>query len=128
MKNLFKILTLALITVSLVFSTNWENKTLNAAFPVKKENTTVSEKAQPNNATISPATEMKTKSFTSNQSGKSGEDSTILLVILAILLPPLAVYLYFDEWNKTCTINLILSLLCGLPGVIHALIVILGKK
>lgn len=58
----------------------------------------------------------------------SAADDTALLIILAILIPPLAVYLYFDEWNKTCTINLILTLLCGLPGVIHALIVILGKK
>ena len=46
----------------------------------------------------------------------------------ALLIPPLAVYMYFDEWNKTVTLNLILTLLCGLPGLIHALIVILGKK
>ncbi|MFN6380213.1 MAG: YqaE/Pmp3 family membrane protein [Flavobacteriales bacterium] len=54
---------------------------------------------------------------------------TVLLVILAILLPPLAMYLYEGEtWTSRCTLNLILTLLCGLPGVIHALVVILGGK
>lgn len=51
---------------------------------------------------------------------------TILLVLLAFLLPPLAVYLFEGEnWTDRCTLNLILTLLCGLPGLIHALIVIL---
>jgi uncharacterized membrane protein YqaE (UPF0057 family) len=49
----------------------------------------------------------------------------VLLVILALFLPPLAVYLYEGSWTKRCTTNLILTLLCGLPGLIHALIVIL---
>ena len=49
----------------------------------------------------------------------------VLLVILAFFLPPLAVYLYEGSWTKRCTTNLILTLLCGLPGLIHALIVIL---
>ena len=49
----------------------------------------------------------------------------VLLVILAFFIPPLAVYLYEGSWTKRCTTNLILTLLCGLPGLIHALIVIL---
>ncbi len=52
--------------------------------------------------------------------------NTVLLVILALLLPPLAVYLYEGAWTKRCTINLILTLLCLIPGVIHALIVVLS--
>lgn len=52
----------------------------------------------------------------------------VLLVILALFIPPLAVCLCFDEWHKTCTINLILTLLLWIRGVIHALIVILGNK
>lgn len=56
------------------------------------------------------------------------DDDTILHVVLAFLIPPLAVYLYEGSWTKRCTVNLILTLLCGLPGVIHALVVILGGK
>lgn len=60
---------------------------------------------------------------------KSGDDAstnTLLLVILAILLPPLAVYLFEDEINNKFWISLILTLLFWIPGVIYALIVILG--
>jgi uncharacterized membrane protein YqaE (UPF0057 family) len=56
------------------------------------------------------------------------EVDKVLLVILAILIPPLAMYLYEGAWTSRCTVNLILTLLCGIPGVIHALIVILGGK
>jgi uncharacterized membrane protein YqaE (UPF0057 family) len=52
--------------------------------------------------------------------------STGVLVLLALFIPLLAVYLYEGSWTKRCTVNLILCLLCGLPGVIHALIVVLG--
>lgn len=50
---------------------------------------------------------------------------TILLVVLAILIPPLAVYLSEGSITGTFWLNLVLTLLCGLPGVIHALIVVL---
>jgi uncharacterized membrane protein YqaE (UPF0057 family) len=49
-----------------------------------------------------------------------------VLVLLAIFIPLLAVYLYEGSWTKRCTVNLLLCLLCGLPGVIHALVVVLG--
>jgi uncharacterized membrane protein YqaE (UPF0057 family) len=58
----------------------------------------------------------------------AGDEDTILYIVLAFLIPPLAVYLYEGSWTKRCTVNLILTLLCGLPGVIHALVVILGNK
>ncbi len=48
----------------------------------------------------------------------------ILLVILAIILPPLAVGLK-SGIGKSFVINLILTILFWIPGVIHALIVIL---
>ncbi|MEO5945807.1 MAG: YqaE/Pmp3 family membrane protein [Chitinophagaceae bacterium] len=59
----------------------------------------------------------------------NGEPSTntLLLVILAILLPPLAVYLHEGEINNKFWISLVLTLLFWLPGVIYALIVVLGK-
>lgn len=60
------------------------------------------------------------------KSGKEGSDNTVLLAILAILLPPLAVYLYEGEINSRFWIDLLLTLIFWLPGVIYALIVIFG--
>lgn len=62
------------------------------------------------------------------QKSSSSDENTVLCVVLAFFIPPLAVYLYEGSWTKRCTINLVLTLLCGLPGLIHALIVILGGK
>ncbi len=58
--------------------------------------------------------------------GRDGSTDTLLLVILAILLPPLAVYLHQGEINTKFWISLLLTLLFWLPGVIYALIVIFG--
>ncbi len=60
------------------------------------------------------------------KAGKEPSTNTLLLVILAILLPPLAVYLHEGVINNKFWISLILTLLFWLPGVIYALIVILG--
>ncbi|HVT87060.1 MAG TPA: YqaE/Pmp3 family membrane protein [Chitinophagaceae bacterium] len=60
------------------------------------------------------------------KSGSDASDNTVLLAILAILLPPLAVYLYEGEINNKFWISLLLTLLFWLPGVIYALVVILG--
>ncbi|HYE54856.1 MAG TPA: YqaE/Pmp3 family membrane protein [Chitinophagaceae bacterium] len=62
------------------------------------------------------------------RAGKAPEDNTVLLVILAILLPPLAVYLHQGEVNTKFWISLLLTLLFWLPGVVYALIVILGDE
>ena len=59
------------------------------------------------------------------QSGNSSRPDTAVLVLLAIFIPPLAVYLYEGSWTERCTINLILTILCGIPGMIHALVVVL---
>lgn len=61
------------------------------------------------------------------KAGKEADTNTLLLVILAILLPPLAVYLHQGEINNKFWISLLLTLLFWLPGVIYALIVILGN-
>lgn len=58
--------------------------------------------------------------------GKEPSTDTLLLVILAILLPPLAVYLHQGEINNRFWISLLLTILFWVPGVIYALIVILG--
>jgi len=50
--------------------------------------------------------------------------SKIVLVILAILLPPLAVYLKTNS-GKDTIINLVLCFFFWIPGVLHALWLIL---
>ena len=51
--------------------------------------------------------------------------NTLLLVILAILLPPLAVYLHEGTINGKFWLSILLTLLFWIPGVIYALIVVL---
>ena len=60
------------------------------------------------------------------RAGGEVSTNTILLVILAILLPPLAVYLHEGTINGRFWLSLLLTLLFWLPGVIYALIVVLG--
>lgn len=59
--------------------------------------------------------------------GEDASTNTLLLVILSILLPPLAVYLHDGEINTHFWIDLILTLIFWIPGVIYALIIVLGK-
>ena len=60
------------------------------------------------------------------KAGNEPSTNTLLLVILALLLPPLAVYLHEGVINKRFWISLLLTLLFFVPGVIYALVVILG--
>lgn len=69
----------------------------------------------------------KLKEFNAaKKAGGDADTNTLLLVILAILLPPLAVYLHQGEINNKFWISLLLTLLFWLPGIIYALVVILG--
>ena len=47
--------------------------------------------------------------------------TTILLVILSFLLPPLAVFLLYEEIGTPFLVNVLFTLLFWIPGVIHAL-------
>ncbi|WP_208025639.1 YqaE/Pmp3 family membrane protein [Niastella caeni] len=58
------------------------------------------------------------------RAGRAAETDQVLLAILAILLPPLAVYLKEEEVNSRFWISLILTLLFWIPGVIFALLVV----
>jgi len=49
---------------------------------------------------------------------------TVLLFVLAVLLPPLAVGLVTDWDLEQTLISLGLTFLCWLPGIIHAIIVV----
>lgn len=60
------------------------------------------------------------------KSGGEPSTNTLLLVILAILLPPLAVYLHEGVINNRFWISLLLTILFWIPGVIYALVIILG--
>jgi uncharacterized membrane protein YqaE (UPF0057 family) len=51
---------------------------------------------------------------------------TLVLVILAIILPPLAVFM-MTGLNRDFWINLILTILGWLPGTIHAIYLILTR-
>ena len=50
----------------------------------------------------------------------------IIRIIFAILLPPLGVFLQVGL-TRPFWINILLTLLCWVPGIIHA-IYIIGKK
>lgn len=58
------------------------------------------------------------------KAGREADTNLVLLAILAILLPPLAVYLKEGEINSRFWISLILTLLFWVPGVIFALLVV----
>jgi uncharacterized membrane protein YqaE (UPF0057 family) len=60
------------------------------------------------------------------RAGAEPSENTVLLVILAILLPPLAVYLHEGEINSRFWISILLTLLFWIPGVVYALIIVLG--
>lgn len=61
-----------------------------------------------------------------HKKGASDSD-TLLLVILAILIPPLAMGLY-DGITDRFWISLLLTLLLYLPGLIYTLVIILGER
>lgn len=69
--------------------------------------------------------EMKQAIKDAKASGADGE--TLLLVIIAILLPPLAMALY-DGLSTRFWISLLLWLLFYIPGLIYTLVIILGGK
>ena len=66
------------------------------------------------------------KNYKADKIAGTGSTDTLLLAILAILLPPLAVYLHENDFNAKFWISLLLTLLFWLPGVIYALIVVLA--
>ena len=51
----------------------------------------------------------------------------ILKIILAIILPPVAAFMQVGATTHFW-VNIVLTLLGGVPGIIHALWLVLGKK
>lgn len=71
--------------------------------------------------------EMKVKKYHE----KVSSIETWLYLVLILLVPfgtTIAMYLYEGSWTGRVTTNFILTLLCGLPGLIHALVVIFGNR
>lgn len=62
------------------------------------------------------------------KAGSEPSTNQLLLIILAIILPPLAVYLHEGVINGKFWLDLVLTLLFFIPGVVYALIVVLGKS
>ena len=65
------------------------------------------------------------KAYKANKATATPSTDKVLLAILAILLPPLAVYLHEGTTNTTFWISVLLTLLFWIPGVIYALITVL---
>jgi len=65
------------------------------------------------------------------KASNSNRTDTWVYIVLMLLVPfgtTISMYLYEGSWTKRVTTNLILTFLCGLPGFIHALVVIFGNK
>ena len=61
------------------------------------------------------------------KAGKAeGSTNTFLLVIITILIPPLGVFLHEGEINGKFWLDLLLTLLFYVPGLIYGLIVVLS--
>jgi uncharacterized membrane protein YqaE (UPF0057 family) len=54
------------------------------------------------------------------------DTNTLLMVIIAILLPPVAVFLKKGA-GMELVIGIVLTILFYIPGIIYALLVVLGK-
>ena len=52
-------------------------------------------------------------------------DHKILQVIVSLFIPPLAVYMKKGKIDSAFWINVVLTILGGVPGVLHALYVVL---
>lgn len=65
------------------------------------------------------------KDYKAQKATGEANTNTILLAILAIILPPLAVYLHENAFNGKFWLSVLLTLLFWIPGVIYALIVVL---
>jgi uncharacterized membrane protein YqaE (UPF0057 family) len=52
-------------------------------------------------------------------------DNKIVQVIAAIIIPPLGVYMKNRKIDGAFWLNIVLTLLGGIPGIIHALYVVL---
>lgn len=79
------------------------------------------------NEVITSKTFSKTTYLKAIQNTKGGALDPVLLIILAIFIPPVAVFLYDNGVTSRFWLNLILTILGWVLGAIHALIVVTGQ-
>lgn len=91
-------------------------KRVNNSFLSEEVNTTVIEKVE--------AEKINVINSHNNLQSISSEADLILLVIISIFLPPLAVYLKEGSITTNFWIDLLLTLLFWVPGIIFALLVV----
>lgn len=70
--------------------------------------------------------QLKKERKTGKRNAKTDDTELILLVILCFLLPPIAVGLATDWETTPLIISILLTIFFWIPGVIYALIVVLG--
>ncbi|MEI7627189.1 MAG: YqaE/Pmp3 family membrane protein [Bacteroidota bacterium] len=136
MRKKILILSIALIQLSLTFAAVpvVESKKDSATAFVSKDDEAMVKNAvaafkslskKEKKARIADAKELM-KNYRAEKAAGDVSSNTVLLAILAILLPPLAVYLHEDAINTKFWLSLLLTLLFWIPGVIYALIVVLA--
>ncbi|MEM6766753.1 MAG: YqaE/Pmp3 family membrane protein [Bacteroidota bacterium] len=64
------------------------------------------------------------KSIKEVKKGKKSNEADVGLFILAVLLPPLSVYLYEGEITNNFWIDLVLILLFWVPSIVYAVLVL----
>lgn len=99
-----------------------------SAIPVSKYNVAVNVDNKINKVVLKSAKhQFKAKKVLKSNGG----DNDLLISLLFIIFGLSFLGVWWHEgkkWTKRCTVNLILWLLCGLPGFIHGLIVVLGDR
>jgi uncharacterized membrane protein YqaE (UPF0057 family) len=120
-----KKLLMSILIVAIAILTN----DLHASFPVnqteKSSQTVVQEKASNSDLKYDAQTiKSSEKALKASDSNLGGDVSTGLLYVLCFFIPWLAVGLATDWDIKKVLINILLTMLCGIPGIIHAFIVV----
>ena len=120
-----KKLLMSILVVAIAILTN----DLHASFPVnqteKSSQTVVQEKASNSDLKYDAQTIKNSETALKATDSNLGDDvSTGLLYVLCFFIPWLAVGLATDWDIKKVLINILWTMLCGIPGIIHAFIVV----
>jgi uncharacterized membrane protein YqaE (UPF0057 family) len=120
-----KKLLMSILVVAIAILTN----DLHASFPVnqteKSSQTVVQEKTSSSDLKYENQTiKSSEKALEASDSNLGGDVPTGLLYVLCFFIPWLAVGLATDWDIKKVLINILLTMLCGIPGIIHAFIVV----
>ena len=92
----------------------------------KKENTVTAKTNSTSEIKTVVKSDSKKNKKANNKSG--GDVPKVLLYVLCFLMPWLAVGLATDWDIKKVIYNLLWTLLCGIPGIIHAIIIVSKSK